>query len=130
MVVFKLNGTATLPPEPPLAGPANPPDETFTKAQIEEGKKLYGMCANCHGGFPRASNIIPDLRRSGVLTSAPSWKSILIDGALTDRGMVSFKDYKGMTEAQAEAVRAYVASEAKKLQAEQAKGQGVPKPIG
>ena len=130
MVAFKIGGTATLPPEPPLAGPANPPKEKFTTAQVEEGKKLYGMCSNCHGSFPRAPNIIPDLRRSGVLPDAKAWNGIVIGGALVDQGMVSFKEYKGMTDAQAEAIRAYVASEAVKLQAEQAAGKGVVDPIG
>jgi len=128
MVAFKIGGTATLPPEPPLAGPAAPPNETFTAAQVEEGKKLYGQCANCHGAMPRNSNIIPDLRRSGVLSSKETWKMVLIDGILTDRGMISFKA-RGLDEAKAESIRAYVASEARKLQAEQAKGV-TPKPVG
>ena len=113
---------AALAPKPAQAS-------TVSAAQVEEGKKLYGMCTNCHGSFPRAPNIIPDLRRSGTLTSAQTWKGIVIDGVLEDRGMVSFKEYRGLTDAQAEAIRAYVASEAVKLKAEQMAGKGVVDPI-
>ena len=64
----------------------------------------------CHG--PNATGTyLPDLRRSQILLSADSWKSVLIDGALAERGMASFSrffDAKG-----AEDLRAYVLSEAK-----------------
>ena len=48
--------------------------------------------------------------RAAVLGNAEAWKSILIDGALKDQGMVSFSQV--MTPSQAEAVRLYVIDEA------------------
>ena len=45
-------------------------------------------------------------RFSGTLANAEAWKSVIIDGALKDRGMVSFA--KVLTPADAEAIRAYV----------------------
>ena len=59
----------------------------------------------------RSRCFLPDLRRSQMLLSSDSWKSVLIDGALAERGMASFSrfiDAKG-----AEDLRAYVLSEAR-----------------
>ena len=45
-----------------------------------------------------------------MLSDRDTWKSIVIDGALHDRGMVSFKAV--LDEPAAEAARAYVIAEA------------------
>jgi mono/diheme cytochrome c family protein len=122
MVVFKLGGTATLPDAPPLAGPAHVPSETFSAEQIAEGGRLYSStCGRCHGQGTRASNILPDLRRSPVNGSALAWKAVVMDGALENRGMIGFAHT--MTEQQGEAIRAWVASEAAKLAANQREGR-------
>ena len=47
---------------------------------------------------------------SGTLANAEAWKSVVIDGALKDRGMVSFADRLDAT--QAEAIRAYLVGRA------------------
>ncbi len=73
----------------------------------------------CHGG-----PVNPDLRRSGALTSAEAWRSIVIDGALEPGGMASFRDY--MTPAQAESIRALISSQAEALKAAEAKGGPLP----
>ena len=64
-----------------------------------------------------------------MLLSSDSWKSVVIDGALAERGMASFSrfiDAKG-----AEDLRAYVLTEARAVQAEAkaapAKGGPAPK---
>jgi len=111
LMVFKLGGTATAPayqrPAPfevDLTGVSSTGD-------VQRGFALFHQnCQVCHG--PNASGAyLPDLRRSQMLLSADSWKSVLIDGALAERGMASFSrfiDAKG-----AEDLRAYVLSEAK-----------------
>ena len=80
---------------------------------------FHQNCQVCHG--PNASGAyLPDLRRSPMLLTAESWKSVLIDGALAPRGMASFSrfiDAKG-----AEDLRAYVLTEARTAQAKQAAG--------
>jgi hypothetical protein len=60
------------------------------------------------------------LRRSGVLTDAAAWKAVVHDGALKANGMIAFSRW--YTPAQVEAVRGYVGSQAKKLQALEAAG--------
>ena len=114
--VFRLGGQGVLPKiEKIAAAPANPPAEVFAEAQVTQGRHLFERdCWSCHGPGAISSGVVPDLRRSGALTSAEAWQSIVIDGVLKDRGMVSFGKY--LTKQDAEALRAYVGSRAKLLQ--------------
>jgi quinohemoprotein ethanol dehydrogenase len=122
MVVFRLDGKAKLPDPPPLAGPATEITETFAAADVTKGAGLYAAnCGRCHGLGTRASNILPDLRRSPITADKDAWKAVLIDGALTDNGMVSFADK--LSPADAEAIRAWAGTEAKKLAANQRAGR-------
>jgi quinohemoprotein ethanol dehydrogenase len=54
------------------------------------------------------------LRRSAALSSAALWKSIVIDGALEPNGMIGWSQF--LSPEEAEAIRAYVAAEARALQ--------------
>ena len=54
--------------------------------------------------------MLPNLQRSGTLGNPDAWKSILIDGALKDNGMVSFA--KVLTPEPAQLIRLYVIDEA------------------
>jgi len=113
VLAFKLDGTDTLPGDPPLAPPVVLPRETWNAAVVEEGKAHYArLCGRCHGLNMRSSNIVPDLRRSAALADKAAWKSIVLDGALRSQGMVSWSRY--LTPEAAESVRAYVADEARK----------------
>lgn len=108
LVAFKLNGTATLPADPPPAGPVKIVDETFSDALVAQGKDLYlNRCGRCHGLGTHSPNILPDLRRSNALADKALWKSIVEDGALAANGMIAWKGF--LPEGGAEAIRAYVA---------------------
>lgn len=110
LLVFKLGGNATLPKVDMTPLPPNPPKERFTSERATAGAILYGEnCAACHEGVAA-----PDLRRAGALADAEIWKSVVIDGALTASGMVSFSRW--ITPQEAESIRAYVAEEARKLE--------------
>ena len=112
---FKLHGTATLPPDPPLAPPANPPQGHPSSAQLTAGEMDYGKyCARCHGFRTESANVVPDLRRSAALTDAQAWSDIVIEGRLSDHGMIAWKRF--VTPADAEAIRAYVGEQARALQ--------------
>ena len=114
VVAFKLNGAATLPGDPPLAPPPAPPNETWPASVVEEGKAHYArLCGRCHGLNMRSANIVPDLRRSAALADRDAWRAIVIDGVLEPRGMVSWSKF--ISPEGAEAIRAYVAEEARKL---------------
>ncbi|MFC3713602.1 PQQ-dependent dehydrogenase, methanol/ethanol family [Sphingoaurantiacus capsulatus] len=122
VLVFKLNGTATLPAAEPIANPpANPPAESFPAAQVAQGLQIYeSNCGVCHGPAGISSGVLPDLRRSAALADKELWNGIVIGGQLKDRGMISFA--KWLSPADAEAVRAYIGGHAKRLKAE----EGVP----
>jgi quinohemoprotein ethanol dehydrogenase len=122
VLVFALDGKAALPPAERIPNPpANPPTERFTTAQIAAGMRHYeGNCSVCHGPAGMSSGVLPDLRRSGALSDAGTWKDIVHDGQFTARGMVGFSRW--LSEADVEAVRAYVGEAAKKLEREEKGG--------
>jgi quinohemoprotein ethanol dehydrogenase len=110
LVAFKLDGGATLPADPPPAGPMVQVTEKFAPADVARGKDLYvEFCARCHGLETHASGITPDLRRSPVLLDTAQWKSVVEDGALARNGMIAWKGL--MPEGAAEKIRAYVSEQ-------------------
>jgi mono/diheme cytochrome c family protein len=119
ILVFKLGGTALLPPNAPYTQPPfNPPEQFATAAEIAEGGQLYGsVCGTCHGpnadggaGGPGggAANraMFPDLRRSPLLQNADAFNSVVLQGVRSERGMVSFADL--YDEAETNLIRAYI----------------------
>jgi quinohemoprotein ethanol dehydrogenase len=108
LLVFKIGGTAKLPPMPPLNKlPLDPPAQTASAAVIARGAYNYGRyCGVCHGDAAVAGSIIPDLRHSGTLASAENWQTIVHDGALKANGMVGWKSV--MSAAEIDGVRHYV----------------------
>ncbi len=124
VLVYKLGGTAKLPDAAPFVPPPlNPPAAFGTAQAIAHGEEIYGrFCSTCHGTDGLSRGMFPDLRYAGAIQSDGAFKAIVIDGALTPNGMVSFA--KAITAEDAEAVRAYIvgrAIEAKK---------GLPPPPG
>lgn len=120
LLVFKIGGTAKLPPPPPLADlPLDPPPSTASPEVIAVGQAKYGRyCAVCHAPGAVGSTVLPDLRRAGALESAATWQTVVHDGALKDRGMASFAG--SLSKEEIEAIRAYVikrANEDKALEA-------------
>lgn len=114
MVVFKLGGKARLPPVSwqPLPVPKPPSIEDAERIRVR-GARLYGAnCTGCHGISAISGNVLPDLRRSPFLQAPEAFQSML-HGAGYERGMPSFKDL--LDDADAEAIRAFVAHEAQLL---------------
>ncbi len=123
LYVFKVGGKAAMPEIAKLAfGPPSPATDKFTPQQIALGKGRFATdCWMCHGPGSVSSGVAPDLRRSGAAGDAQMWKQIVIDGALKDRGMIGFAKY--MTDADAEAIRAYISDRAATLKQSE-KGSG------
>jgi alcohol dehydrogenase (cytochrome c)/quinohemoprotein ethanol dehydrogenase len=112
LLVYKLGGTAKL-PDPVTVQPRelNPPPAFGTAEAIAHGQELYGrFCSTCHGNDGFSRGMFPDLRYAGALNSAEAFKAIVIDGALTANGMVSFA--KALKPDEPEAIRAYLVSRA------------------
>ena len=121
LLVFKPGGNASLPESvqesnlrAEIGGQPAPPPLFGGNEFIAQGEQVYGrFCSVCHGPAavsPDPNGTFPDLRLSARLGSAEQWKAVVIDGELTDKGMVSFKEQ--VTEDDAEAIRAYVVREA------------------
>src|SRR5262249_25332124 len=108
ILVFKLGGTATLPPAAPVTPPPfNPPAQTATPAVIERGGQLYAQnCAQCHGANVGQTASFPDLRRGTFLQDKAYFHEIVRQGALLDNGMGNFSAV--LDAAGADAIFAYI----------------------
>ena len=108
LFVFKLGGRQTVEALSPEGSPASEPP-SLTKADnamIDKGFALYHRnCLVCHGFFAQSEGEVPDLR----LASSEIWSqydNIVLNGALQDGGMASFKDV--LSKDDVAAIRAYV----------------------
>ncbi len=130
VLVFKLGGTAQLPVyEPGEAGGLVISAESFTAAQIDSGRLLYTQqCYRCHGAGAASAGVLPDLRRSGTIASPDAWRAVVLDGALEERGMISFKTW--LKEDEVEDIRAYVAHRAKIAKQQAAQQQAAQQQAG
>jgi len=120
LLVFKLGGTAKapaydIPEEPPL----DLTGVTSTGDPKAGFVAYHALCQVCHSASA-SGTYLPDLKRSAILQSAEDWKAVVIDGEKADQGMASVSRF--LTPAQAEDIRAYVISEARRP------GQSVPVP--
>jgi alcohol dehydrogenase (cytochrome c)/quinohemoprotein ethanol dehydrogenase len=108
MLVFSLDGDKTLPPEPPrVVRVLDPPAPIGDARLVALGAKNYAQyCTVCHGDAVHSSGLLPDLRYAAALSDQATFDQIVLKGALTQNGMVSFAavlDEKG-----AKALRAYI----------------------
>ncbi|NJM51662.1 MAG: PQQ-dependent dehydrogenase, methanol/ethanol family [Sphingomonadales bacterium] len=110
LIVLKLGGTAKL-PQLPQSEPFtwNPPEQFGSATDIAAGQSNYQRyCLVCHNPGAVGNGVLPDLRKSGTIADPDTFRTVVIDGILKDRGMVSFKSV--LTAAEAEQVRAYIIS--------------------
>ena len=118
ILTYKLGGEANLPAEEltakrPVEWPM-PPEATASAETVAHGKERYmRYCQWCHGDSAVSGGLIKDLRASAALHHAESWDAIVLDGVLSDAGMVSFKEFLSVEDA--DAVREYVIHEANKV---------------
>jgi quinohemoprotein ethanol dehydrogenase len=108
LLVYKLGGSAVLPPAPEMQRPPlAPPADTATDAIVARGAPLFETyCGSCHGAGVIGVGLLPDLRRTPLLHSAEGWEKVVIGGERQARGMASFANVLNAEDAQA--VRAYV----------------------
>ncbi len=117
--MFKLGGTAKLPPVPtPTPKVLNPPPDVASPTVIDHGFRLYSRyCGSCHGDAVVAGGITPDLRYSPLLSS-DSFFDVVLGGVLKDNGMVSWAPV--LSHDDADAIRAYIIHRAHQTQQQQA----------
>jgi PQQ-dependent dehydrogenase (methanol/ethanol family) len=107
VLAFKLGAKEVLPEPAQIPVLVAPPPRIEDADQITKGKAAFlRSCAVCHGDAAVGSGVTPDLRHSAMIQSTDAWKAVVIDGTLTERGMVSFSSV--LDASTAEAIRAYV----------------------
>jgi quinohemoprotein ethanol dehydrogenase len=122
LMVFKVGGTATAPAyDIPELPPIDLTSVTSTGDPATGFTVYMRHCQVCHGASA-TGGLLPDLRRSQIMTDAASWRSVVWDGANASRGMVGFQQW--ITEADVENIRAYVIQEGKRL--ERVRGAAAP----
>lgn len=114
LLVYKLNGAVQLPPAPPpVQQVLNPPEDFGDPAMHARGQDLYQRnCSGCHEGG-RLFSGFPDLNYTVALNSADLFKGIVVDGALAESGMISFKN--SLKAEDAEAIRSFLTARANEL---------------
>ncbi len=114
LLVYRLNGTVQLPPAPPpVPQVLNPPPDFGDAAMHARGQDLYQRnCSGCHEGG-RLFSGFPDLNYTIALNNAPLFKAIVVDGALAENGMISFKN--SLKAEDAEAIRSFLVARANEL---------------
>ena len=109
---FKIGGKRSvdaMPSTVPTDLP-KPPDEKIDAAMAAKGFDLFHRhCAVCHGVLLNSSGEVPDLR------SVPpeiwnQYDAVVLDGALADAGMASFKDI--LNKDDVAAIRSYALQQA------------------
>ena len=109
LLVYTLDGAATLPPPaPPPARTMAPPPSTASAETVARGEAVYRTyCGRCHGPEGAVNlGILPDLRYSAALSSREAWAAVVLGGAMKANGMAAFTSVLDANEA--EAIRAYV----------------------
>ena len=121
LLVFALDGKATLPATvaytPP---PLDPPASTASAQVIAAGHDAYGKyCAACHGqnGQTRGSTF-PNLMVTPLLKSPEGFDQVVLGGVRASRGMASFSAV--LKPEDSAAIREYVISIANEAKAKQA----------
>ena len=111
LLVFKLGGEAKLPPRPDIL-PFALTSEALPASAVQAGSARYAdLCSGCHSSAVLSANVTPDLRRSGIAADKDAWRSVVLDGVLAERGMVSFRS--SLSPEDAENIRLYVQHEAR-----------------
>jgi len=108
LLVFKLGGTAQLPPLTATAAIPPPPPLRATEATIARGAQLFAdTCSVCHGRG--AIGGVKDLRHMTAETHG-KFDDIVLKGLYLDKGMASFADL--LDQEQADAIHAYLIARA------------------
>jgi len=117
MLVFKVGGTAVLPPKTPYTPrQLNPPPLTASADTVARGSRLYAdHCSVCHGanaapGGGRGGNNAPDLGTSPFIHAQAAFDTVVLQGQRVDKGMANFSDK--LSAEDSAAVLAYVVSRA------------------
>jgi quinohemoprotein ethanol dehydrogenase len=124
LLVYKLGGSTALPDKTVELKTAAiesdrpaPPPVTAGIETIAHGEQVYGRyCSVCHGATAVSPDVgtFPDLRHSPRIQGEKPWASVVMEGELASKGMVSFAP--SISASDSEAIRHYVISRANQAQ--------------
>ncbi|MET0293993.1 MAG: PQQ-binding-like beta-propeller repeat protein, partial [Phenylobacterium sp.] len=119
VLTFALGGKATLPKAEFIDQPIlDDPSFVIDPAKARAGGATFNTtCGICHGLGAIAGGGAPDLRRSALSLDPESFRAVVHDGALIERGMAR---YEHLDEAELEALRHYIRLTARQALAPQA----------
>jgi PQQ-dependent dehydrogenase (methanol/ethanol family) len=117
VLVFKIDGKAATPATKRPLLEANVPNETWPDEVVKKGAAVYGNCLLCHGFGAYSNGVVPDLRRSPMLSNKAAWDAVVLGGAKESLGMPNWSGK--LSPEDVEAVRAYIADRAKQLKADE-----------
>jgi mono/diheme cytochrome c family protein len=117
VLVFKLDGKAATPVTKRPLLEANVPNETWPDEVVKKGAAAYGNCLLCHGFGAYSNGVVPDLRRSPMLSNKAAWDAVVLGGAKESLGMPNWSGK--ISPEDVEAIRAYIADRAKQLKADE-----------
>jgi quinohemoprotein ethanol dehydrogenase len=107
ILAYKIGGDAELPPRPALPDAPPPPPVFGSEALIGAGSSLFNRnCALCHGFAAISGGALPDVRRSAFISSQEAFDSVVLEGALLDKGMPSWAQV--VSGEDSEAIRAFI----------------------
>jgi quinohemoprotein ethanol dehydrogenase len=127
MLVFKLGGTASLPPNITYTPPElNPPPSTASADVIARGGELYEEnCSVCHGtNAVQQRSSFPNLTLSPLLYSQDGFDQVVLNGARVSRGMANFAGKLSADDSVA--VREYIIARANDVKNNPPRGPGGP----
>jgi PQQ-dependent dehydrogenase (methanol/ethanol family) len=111
ILTYRLGGDVELPEAsglPPLI--FDPPEATADEETVVRGKFLYHRhCVVCHGDAAVSGGMLTDLRASPTI-HGELWNTIVLDGVLTEHGMVAYS--AEVDREDSEAIRAYIIARA------------------
>jgi mono/diheme cytochrome c family protein/outer membrane protein assembly factor BamB len=120
LMVFKIGGTDTAAPFPWTQRATLDLSQVSAPGDAAAGLKLFHTnCLVCHSSNA-VGRYLPDLQNSPLITNAEAFRTVVLEGALASRGMVSFAKF--LSPADAEAIRAYIIKESRESQAEAKQG--------
>lgn len=113
LMVFALDGKARAKPYViPQPAPIDLTGVTSSGDPVRGLAAYNDTCLVCHG-FSARGRYTADLRRSQIVKDPEAFRSVVIDGAFKELGMVSFAPH--VSPERAEDIRAYLIQEARKV---------------
>ena len=115
LLSFAVGGKGQLPVSPPRNLTVHALDDAklqLNEADVAAGRDLYLNCAVCHGrDVVSAGAPAPDLRESATALNYQSFRAVVQDGALLQRGMPRFETFSAE---QLNQIYAYIRARARK----------------